>query len=170
MVALTFALIASLLTSPMEPAERPRVLRPMPDNTVEQLDLLAWRQQPRVVEPHAALIVQIQKASGRTRDALLAKLVSEGRWERRLATLAHGWRCSTVAHQELVQAGYVGLLEAVRRFDPSRIGWATYATLWCRKEMERLARRQGHIVIETEYERRAKGRERRPIGWAQLRT
>lgn len=166
---LPLAFAAHLVAVPSPRA--PRAMRPMDDNTVEQLDLLAWRPPARDRDPQAQLLERMSGAAPKERQRLHQQLIAAGRWEQRIHAVARRWRQPSLTLAELVQAGHIGLLEAARRYKPGSEGWATYATLWVRKEIERLCRRQGNIVMETEYERRRRKQEgaaRRPAAWSSL--
>lgn len=96
-------------------------------------------------------------AAGRARPQphLAAEIIATGGWSRQIGEIAARWKCPTANQDELRQAGLVGFLEALNRLDMRRAhGWRTYAYRWISKEIERLARRQGLIVQESEPELR----------------
>ena len=47
------------------------------------------------------------------------------------------YRLFRLSREDLVQAGQLGLLQALERFDPARGRFAAYATYWIRKEAQR---------------------------------
>lgn len=60
---------------------------------------------------------------------------------------ARGFRGYALGEQDLVQEGVVGLLQAIRRFDPSRgVRLSTYARYWIRAMLYELAFTQKSIV------------------------
>jgi len=100
------------------------------------------------------LLCQIQKARGPARDRLLGRLWVLEHWDRRIAALAKRWQQDDLPLDELIQAGRLGLLEALARFDRRRggKGWHAYAYQWIGKALERTVRAAGPIVLETEHE------------------
>lgn len=77
-------------------------------------------------------------------------------WAGRVRALASAWTGPGLDLDDLAQAGTVGLLRAARDADLDRTDqeWTAYAYAHVRKEVERLSRRQGRAVIESEQERR----------------
>ena len=77
-------------------------------------------------------------------------------WAGRIRALASAWTGPGLDLDDLAQAGTVGLLRAARDADLDRTDqeWTAYAYAHSRKEIERLSRRQGRAVIESEQERR----------------
>ena len=82
----------------------------------------------------------------------IEELIRRGNWQGQLTTQAAKWVQEGADLEEFVQAGYVGLLEAIDRWSPKKQGWRTYAYFWVRKRMAELSRLQGAIVIEREHE------------------
>lgn len=61
-----------------------------------------------------------------------------------IAALANRLRCEFVSREELVQAGYLGLMQAIARFDESHnVKLSTYALPWILGEMRQTIRRAG---------------------------
>jgi len=93
------------------------------------------------------------------RQRLNGELIRVGEWEPQIKALAERWHQDGVLLDEFCQAGLMGLLEAASRFDEGELidgkGWPTYAMRWIRRRIGELARRQGCIVAETEYEIKA---------------
>ena len=81
-------------------------------------------------------------------------------WAGRVRALASAWTGPGLDLDDLCQAGTVGLLRAARDADLDRTDqeWTAYAYSHARKELERLSRAQGRIVVESEHERRLAGR------------
>ena len=90
---------------------------------------------------------------------------------RRLVTSALPWviriakeyREFGVPFEDLVQEGVLGLLEAVRRFDPTRGNrLLTYAAPWIRKTIRQALDRQGNVVRPSTYASRRKSGAEHP--------
>lgn len=61
--------------------------------------------------------------------------------------VAGRYRSERVAHADLVQEGFVGLMEAARRFDPARnVRFATYAQWWIRSAIQEFVSRNAGAV------------------------
>ncbi len=70
-----------------------------------------------------------------------------------LYALARRFHGSVLTAQELVQAGYVGLIEAVHRYDGSRgTRFITYAVPWALGEMKRALRESAQRTLSLEEE------------------
>lgn len=70
-----------------------------------------------------------------------------------LYALARRFGGSVLTSQELVQAGYLGLMEAVRRYDGSRgVRFITYAVPWALGEMKRALRESARKTLSLEEE------------------
>ena len=130
------------------------------------------RPESRAAAEAEILTTLIRTTDPQTRGRLKKLLIDAGSWGRQIRALARRWRCEGVDQDEFEAAGLQGLLEAADRFDPSRGGWATYATTWIRRRVQELARLQGGpLVAITHHEaRKAKetGSSRRAAGWAPL--
>lgn len=64
-----------------------------------------------------------------------------------VASIANKYRTSTLAYDDLLQEGVVGLIKAVDRFDVSRgYQFSTYATYWIKQAIARLINKQERIV------------------------
>lgn len=82
-----------------------------------------------------ALVLRAQQGDAQAVEALLAA------HERLLHALAGRLCCPAGAHAELVQAGVVGLLQALEHYDPGRgVRLITYAVPWILGEMRRTLR------------------------------
>jgi RNA polymerase primary sigma factor len=97
-------------------------------------------------DPPAAedqLVVAAKQGDCEARDALVASMTPL------IGALARPYtRSQAVSHAELKQAGVVGLLQALQRFDPE-VGtpfWA-YASWWVRQAMQRLHAELGRPVV-----------------------
>ncbi len=54
-------------------------------------------------------------------------------------SIARAYRTARLEHADLVQEGCVGVLRALRRFDPDRgVPFAAYTTLWVRQALQEL--------------------------------
>lgn len=94
----------------------------------------------------------IRRAQQGDREAMQALLAPH---RALLVSLARRLFCPESAHAELVQAGYLGLMRAVQRYDPSRgVQLMTYAVPWILGEMKsalrQLARPAGVLSLEEE--------------------
>lgn len=70
-------------------------------------------------------------------------------------TVARQYRRLGVPMDDLLSAGHLGLIEAARRYDPSRgARFVTYAVWWIRKGILDAVTRQGSIVTVPPYQRR----------------
>ena len=84
--------------------------------------------------------------------------------------IAREYRSLGLPLEDLVNEGNVGLLEAARRFDPSRgVTFLSYAVWWIRKSMISAVARNAHIVHVPEYQRK-RMRDVRNTGHALERT
>jgi RNA polymerase primary sigma factor len=103
---------------------------------------------------------QRREARGELVDAFLPLIVS----------VARIYRGSAVARAELVQAGVVGLLKALERFDPARGTpfWA-YASWWVRQAMQQLVSELTRPVVLSDRAQRQLARVRNAHG-AYLQT
>jgi hypothetical protein len=86
---------------------------------------------------------------------LIPHLIRAGEWDDQIAAIARRWRQEGLTHAEISAAGMAGLLRAIRDWRPGP-GWRSYAYRWITKEIERLCRASGSIVMETEDEMRVR--------------
>lgn len=110
---------------------------------------------PRIdAEAEVRLVRRVQKNGD---PAALDELV---RSQRRLVEqIAWTFRAHGIAAEDLVQEGFVGLLEAIRRFDPARgLRLSTYAQYWIRATLHELVYRQAAAV-------RPARRKDMPLSW-----
>lgn len=109
--------------------------------------------------------LQALRASAGPAQAKRATAALCSLWEGRIRALAKAWTCSGLDLDDLCQAGALGLLRAAQTADPTRSDPEITAFLYShvRKELERLSRRQGRIVVESEHERRQAGRVGRAL-------
>jgi len=64
--------------------------------------------------------------------------------------MARKYSTSLVSTDDLVQEGFLGLVEAERLFDPSKgVDFSTYAAYWVRKKMLALVDRERRHALET---------------------
>ncbi|MBX5467207.1 MAG: sigma-70 family RNA polymerase sigma factor [Firmicutes bacterium] len=93
-------------------------------------------------------------AVGRERDLVVrAQQGDRAAWEELVeknlplvAWVARGYRHGALSWPDLVQEGSLGLLEAIRRFDPDRSNHlSTYAVWWIRQAVNEEARRQRRV-------------------------
>lgn len=64
-----------------------------------------------------------------------------------VAFVGHKYKTHSLAFEDLMQEGLVGLIKAVDRFDPSRgICFSTYAIYWIRQAISRLIVKQDKVV------------------------
>lgn len=90
-------------------------------------------------------------------EAALDRLVESQRWL--VEQIAWTFRAHGVSHDDLVQEGFVGLIEGIRRFDPERgLRLSTYAQYWIRATLHDLVYRQGAAV-------RPARRKDMPLSW-----
>jgi len=61
--------------------------------------------------------------------------------------VAHRHRNQHVAHEDLQQAGVMGLIRALDEYDPSRAKFSTFAILWVRAEIQRALRSGGKTDV-----------------------
>jgi RNA polymerase sigma-32 factor len=95
--------------------------RRSPLSRIDQLPLLSRSEEHELACRYA-----------RTRDPRLERKLVEANL-RLVVKLAHGYRVNPHDEPDLVQEGNLGLLQAVRRFDPHRgIKLSTYAAWWIR--------------------------------------
>lgn len=72
-----------------------------------------------------------------------------------VVTVARQYRHRGVPFEDLLNAGNLGLVEAARRFDPTRgARFVTYAVWWIRKSILELVSHQSSIVFLPPYQRR----------------
>lgn len=84
----------------------------------------------------ARLIARTREGDASAAEALLSP------YKALLASLAGRFLTQGVQTEELVQAGYVGMLRAARRYDPGKgVRFVTYAVPWILGEMRRTVRR-----------------------------
>lgn len=84
---------------------------------------------------------------------LLSHFIRAGEWEGQIRALARRWRQDGLTEEELCAAGMTGLLRAIKGRKPG-LGFRSYAYQWIKKELGRLCRASGSIVMETEEEMR----------------
>lgn len=92
----------------------------------------------------------------RSRRKRLARLVAAGRAAAEevvlanqglVYSIANRYRTSTLAFEDLVQEGNIGLLEAIHRFDPNKgTRFSTYATWWIRQSIARSIDQKGRLI------------------------
>mgnify|MGYP000022181621 FL=1 len=87
---------------------------------------------------------------GPQRQALIVELIRVGCWRKQVEAIAWRWACRTIDREDLVQAGMVGVLTAIDRFDPAKLrdgaGWVNYCHLWAQAMVSRAVSRQSAIV------------------------
>ena len=67
--------------------------------------------------------------------------------DRLVRVIVNQYKVANVDPEDLMQEGRIGLIEAAKRFDPSRgIQFASYASWWVRREIDRAIRQYGHCV------------------------
>jgi RNA polymerase primary sigma factor len=97
---------------------------------------------PQHVDEHA-LVLAARAGGGREREELIERLLP------RIAGVARDYRgVSSVTREELMQAGVMGVLRALARYDPTRPNqfW-TYARWWVRQAMQELVSSLSHAVV-----------------------
>ena len=93
-------------------------------------------------EAQDGLIALAQAGDARAMEQLLAPHMPL------LASLARRFTGSVLSTPELMQAGYIGLMEAVRRYDANRgAHFITYAVPWVLGEMKRALREAMHTAV-----------------------
>jgi RNA polymerase primary sigma factor len=99
--------------------------------------------QDRTREREAALARRAVAGDPRSRDALVSGCLPA------IGGMARRYRgSSTVGRDELVQAGVLGLLRALRRYDPGRgTPFWGYATWWVRQAMQQLVAELAYPVV-----------------------
>ncbi len=83
-----------------------------------------------------------------------------------VAKLAGKYACRGIPAEDLFNEGTLGLIEAVRRFDPSRgHRFLTYAVFWIRRAMLQALKQYGQPIRipESQYRLRANGPRRPPL-------
>jgi len=66
--------------------------------------------------------------------------------------MARKYRWSGVSHEDLAQQGYLGLMKAAERFDPTRgVKFSTYATWWIRQRIQRLVNKRDQSLSLDDY-------------------
>ena len=107
-------------------------------------------EEKQTAEAIAALDEVCSKASSPTVEAARGKLAQADllRWTRAMSAkrVAHSearkLACALMEIEDLRQHGYIGLLSAAERFDPSRdIRFSTYARWWVRAHVTRALER-----------------------------
>lgn len=100
------------------------------------------------------LLLRLTQVPPRIHQRLQEELIRVGEWRPQIRAIASRWAMDGVSPEEFESAGLLGLLTAASRYDVSlgHRGWPTYATLWIRVEVARLARHSGPLVLETERE------------------
>ena len=67
--------------------------------------------------------------------------------DRLVRTIVNQFKVANVDPEDLMQEGRIGLIEAAKRFDPSRgIQFASYASWWIRKYITKALQEYGNIV------------------------
>jgi RNA polymerase primary sigma factor len=90
-----------------------------------------------------ALVLAARAGCGRDREELIRRLLP------RIAGVARDYGgVYSVTREELLQAGVLGLLRALQRYDPTRANtfW-TYARWWVRQAMQELVSSLTHAVV-----------------------
>jgi RNA polymerase primary sigma factor len=120
--------------------------------------LAAFEEKHRDAEISRALVTarQIKTRMNRARDDLiLANL-------RIVPHIAKGYATGVVPFVDMVQDGYLGLLQAVDRFDPNRgFKFSTYAAWWIRKALNDAFRCHARLIRLPENVRRELGQLRK---------
>lgn len=92
----------------------------------------------------------------RQRQRLIERLIQAGGWTAQIRTACRPYR-GRADHDDLAQAGYLGLLRAVSSYrggDGS--GWHTYAWTWIKKSLQRAVRQAGPLVPEGDQDYQAR--------------
>jgi RNA polymerase primary sigma factor len=90
-------------------------------------------------------------------EVVLAKRVQQGDLDakqrmieanlRLVISIAKRYRCRSMAFEDLVQEGIIGLMAAVTRYDPQKgYRFSTYATHWIRQAIGRAIDNQGRMI------------------------
>jgi RNA polymerase primary sigma factor len=90
-------------------------------------------------------------------EVVLAKRVQQGDLDakqrmieanlRLVISIAKRYRCKSMAFEDLVQEGIIGLMAAVTRYDPQKgYRFSTYATHWIRQAIGRAIDNQGRMI------------------------
>lgn len=123
--------------------------------------LLTRREERRLVQHvrrgrRAQAQLDRRGAMTRARRKRLARLVAAGRRaadqiilsnQGLVYTVANRYRSSDLALDDLVQEGFIGLLEATYRFQPWRgTRFSTYATWWIRQAVGRAVDQKGRLI------------------------
>jgi len=148
--------VAQAPTGPPAPAESaearalvPEIEVPEEDEELEELDASAPVETPRGLEradPLRAYMAEVQRHPLLTREeetalarryrstgdlVAAAQLVSANL--RLVVKLAHEYQRNPIALLDLIQEGNIGLMQAVKKFDPERgVKLSTYAAWWIR--------------------------------------
>lgn len=113
--------------------------------TIEKMEEALFVLRAQELDPSSRNIVRkLQKMFTQTEElrwqlALTAEHIAELE-ARRMSS-------SQLSQEDLVQEGYIGLLEAAKRYDPKRdIRFTTYARWWVRAQMARCIENTGRLV------------------------
>lgn len=133
-------------------AEEARANRVRDKLTTRQKQLHALEETVEYFAACTGLAPPARRSVGRAQ----AKLASAGslRWEMvmHIEALIRGEahrfsRINFVPFEDLLQEGYIGALNAARRFDPDKaVRFTTYARWWIRAQITRCIERQGRMV------------------------
>lgn len=66
---------------------------------------------------------------------------------RLVMSIARRYTCKSLTFEDLIQEGIIGLLEAIKKFDPTRGNrFSTYATYWIRQAIVRAIEKQDRLI------------------------
>jgi RNA polymerase sigma factor (sigma-70 family) len=107
--------------------------RPSGDDVAALLRRVDAAPQPRVDGELDALARRAQSGEPQAREELVERMLPL------VNSIARGYRTTRLEHADLIQEGCVGVLRALRRFDPDRgVPFAAYAAPWVRQALQEL--------------------------------